>query len=81
MTTLKSATLNGKSIGYSSETVFLVQVSKNRNSKSGYVTKYSFKGELGKACFHYDCINIGNGYRKRLVMPSSKKPVLARQAS
>ena len=79
MVTLKTAELNGKKIGYCSETEFLVQVGKG--SKGAYSTVYSFRGGLGRAVFYYDAINIGNGYKKRLLMPSSKKPILARQWS
>lgn len=74
---LMTAEVNGKKIGFSSETEFLVQVSRNRNSKSGYETKYSFTGaEFSKAAFYYQGINIGNGYRKRILMAGK---VLIRQ--
>lgn len=63
--TLHTATLDGKRIAYSSETEFLVQVGRG---KGAYATRYSFKGDIGKAVFHYRCINIGNGYKKRLLM-------------
>lgn len=63
--TLHTATLDGKHIAYSSETEFLVQVGRGRGA---YATRYSFKGNLGQAVFHYRCINIGNGYKKRLLM-------------
>ena len=77
---LKTSILNGKQIAYSSETEFLVQVGKG--SKGAYRTRYSFTGNLYQAVLYYNCINIGNGYKKRLYMPScSKNPVLARQFS
>ena len=66
--------LDGKRIAYSSETLFLVQVGKG---KSSYGTRYVFTGNLQQAVMYYNGINIGNGYKKRLLMPSSKKPVLA----
>lgn len=75
---LKEAELNGKKIAFSSETDFLVQV---RSAKGRYVTRYSFRGNLSQAVFYYNCINIGLGCAKRLMMPSSKKPVLAKQMS
>lgn len=76
---IKTATLDGKHIGYSSETEFLVQVGKG---KSNYKTRYSVKGKLDLALLYYRSINVGNGYKKRLMMPScSKNPVLARQFS
>lgn len=78
--TLKTAILNGESIAYSDETEFLVQV--GRYAKGVYRTRYSFKGNLGQAVHYFNAINIGNGYKKRLYMPScSKNPVLAKQSS
>jgi hypothetical protein len=76
---LFTSELNGKKIAYSSETEFLVQV--GRYSKGSYHTKYSFKGNLAQAVMYYNGINIGYGYKKRLLMPSSKKPILARSYS
>ena len=76
---IKAVTLDGKYVGYTSETEFLVQTGKGKDS---YKTQYSFKGRLELALFYYRSINIGNGYKKRLLMPScSKNPVLARQLS
>ncbi len=79
--TLHEATLDGKRIGYSSETVFLVQVGKGY--KGSYKTRYSIKGNLGQAVMYYKGINIGTGYKKRLLMPSSARSrgVLARAFS
>ena len=76
---MKTATLDGKRIAYTDDTIFLVQV--GRYAKGKYVTKYQFKGELGRAILHYSAINIGNGYKKRLVMPDAMRPVLARAFS
>lgn len=70
--------LNGKKVAYTSETVFEVQLGKGSSS---YKTSYSFKGDLGKAVFYYNCLNIGNGYKKRLLCQSFNRPVLARQFS
>jgi hypothetical protein len=30
---------------------------------------------------HYNCINIGRGYKKRLIAPSMNRPLLARAFS
>lgn len=76
--TIKQATLDGKNIAYAESTEFLVQVGKG---KSSYRTRYSFKGDLAQAVFHFNAINIGNGYKKRLVAPAFNKPLLARQFS
>jgi hypothetical protein len=76
----KTATIDGKHIAYCTETEFLVQVGKG--TKGAYKTRYSFKGDLAQAIFYYKCINIGNGYKKRLYMPAcSKRPVIAREWS
>lgn len=77
--TLHTAVLDGKRIAFSSETMFLVQVGKG--SKGAYKTRYSFKGNIQQAAFYYACINIGNGYKKRLLAPTFNKPILARAAS
>ena len=63
MPTIFTDSLNGVNIAYSSETVFLVQTGKG---KSSYKTKYIFVGHLGRAVVHYNCINIGKGFKKRL---------------
>lgn len=75
---MKTATLDGKRIAYTDDTEFLVQVGRGRGA---YATRYAFKGNLHQAVFHYQCINIGRGYKKRLVMPNALRPVLARALS
>lgn len=73
---IRTVTLDGKKVAYSSETLFLVQVGKNRGA---YRTKYTFKGNPFEAAKYYRGLNVGLGYKKRLVMPSAKHPVLAKQ--
>jgi hypothetical protein len=68
--------LDGKEIRYHSETVFYVQV--GRGPKGSYKPRYSCVGNLGQMVFWYNCINIGRGYKKRLLMGDK---VLARQFS
>lgn len=70
--------LNGKKIAYTSETVFEVQIGRNKGT---YRTRYSIKGSLSQAVWYFNCINIGYGYKKRLVSWSLNKPVLARAFS
>lgn len=79
MFSLHIATLDGKRICYSSETEFLIQVGKGK--KGSYKTCYSFKGKLGQAIMYYNAINIGNGFKKRLLVPSFNKPLLARHTT
>ena len=76
---LHTTYLNGKPIAYCDETEFLIQV--GRGDKGSYKTRYCIVGDLGRAVMFYRSINIGNGYKKRLLMPSSSKPLLARQFS
>jgi len=75
MTTLKTH------LGYAfhSDTQFLVQV--GFGPKGAYKTKYSFIGDLQQAIMYYNCINIGRGYKKRLLAPSMNRPLLARAFS
>ena len=64
---------------FHSGTQFLVQI--GFGPKGAYKTKYSFTGDLQRAIMHYNCINIGRGYKKRLIAPSMNRPLLARAFS
>lgn len=75
----KTATLNGKRIAYHSETVFVIQTGKGY--KGSYKTSHKVKGDLAKAAHLYESINIGPGFKKRLLMTGTSKPVLARYVS
>lgn len=76
---LKTANLNNRPIAFTNETEFLVQLGRG---KSKYRTKYRIVGNLAQAVNYYNGLNVGYGYKKRLLMPScSKRPVLARQFS
>ncbi len=75
---VKTCTVDGKRIAYSSETIFKVQVGKNQGS---YSTRNTFKGDLAQAVLYYNCINIGLGYKKRLISDSLKPRVIARAFS
>lgn len=71
--------LDGKKVAYHSETEFLVQIGRYR--KGSYSTMYVIVGDLAMAVRYYNGINIGNGYKKRLIAPSFNKPLLARAES
>jgi hypothetical protein len=74
--TLHYTELDGKRIAYHSATVFLVQVGKGKGS---YRPKYRVVGNLTQAVMYYIGINLGPGYKKRLLMPAcSHNPLLAR---
>jgi hypothetical protein len=71
--------LDGKMICFHKDNTILVEVGKGKGS---YKTKYSFKAQdFAKAVMHYNGINIGNGYKKRLICNELNKPLLARQIS
>ena len=76
--TLHTVSLDGKRIAYHSDSIFKVQVGRY---KSKYKTRYSFKGSFTQALIYYKGINIGNGYKKRLICESFNKPVIARAFS
>lgn len=78
---LKTNELDGKLIAYHTATEFWIQCSKSACPKSAYVTRRVIVGNLAQAVMHYNMLNVGNGYRKRLLMSGANKPVLARQAS
>jgi hypothetical protein len=75
---MKTNELNGVKIVYHDDTEFLVQVGKDSGA---YKTRYRFVGNLVSAVMYYNGINIHNGYKKRILMPSAKKPLLARSFS
>jgi hypothetical protein len=58
-------TINNKTFTCNQETHFAIQVGKG---KSAYKDRYVFVGDLKKALFYYRCINIGYGYKKRLLL-------------
>jgi hypothetical protein len=77
---LRQDTLDGKLIGYHSKTEFYIQIGKGK--KGSYRNRMTIVGNLGRAVFWYLSLNIGNGYKKRLVMAgsNSNRP-LARASS
>lgn len=62
---MHQAMIDGKMVHFTDQTVFQVQV--GRGSKGAYKPRYTLKGNAVQACFYYRGINIGNGYKKRLV--------------
>lgn len=78
----RTVTIDGKGIAYDDETtVFRVDV--GRYAKEAYTTKYEFVGMPYPAVMHYQAINLGRSYKKRLLLiyPGHKPIVLAREAS
>jgi hypothetical protein len=75
----KTAIIDGKKIEYTDLTEFLVQV--GFQSKGEYRIRHRTKGNPTQACLLYQGINIGNGYKKRLVMSSHKGETILAKAS
>ena len=71
--------IDGNKVAYTNCTEFYVQTGKKKGS---YKTTMRFVGKLISAFQFYNDINVEDGQKKRLLMPScSKNPVLARQIS
>jgi hypothetical protein len=77
-TELRTIELNGRMVGFTNQSVFEVQVGR---WKSAYKTRYTFTGDLWRATRYFNCINIGRGYKKRIICRSFNKPVIARAFS
>ncbi len=58
--------LDGVKYQYTELTVFKIQVGKG--PKGSYEPRYTFTGNFSQAWIHYSGINVGNGYKKRLLM-------------
>lgn len=72
--------LDDRTVYHSPQANFLVQV--GRYAKGEYKTRYMFTGDLKQALFYYVGINIGYGYKKRLVMVDcGKSSTLAKASS
>jgi hypothetical protein len=76
---MHTATLDGKHIAWHDTTVFLVQVGRGR--KGAYKTSYNCGPNLARAMMYFNGINIGNGYKARVFVPSFNRPVLCRKSS
>lgn len=76
----QTAEVDGAPVHYTSDTQFLVQL--GRGAKGSFRTKFSTVGNLGQALLFYQGLNIGVGYKKRLLKVTKPKPqVLARSYS
>lgn len=61
--------------------IWRVQVSKTPNSKSGYKNRFTLD-QAAQAMLYYHGINIGRGYKKRLVkIEGGKAAIIARATS
>lgn len=76
---IKTVELDGKKVAYTNESVFEIQV--GRHAKGAYRTRMTSFGNLHQAVTFYRSINIGLGYKKRLVCWTLNKPILARASS
>jgi hypothetical protein len=72
---LLTASAEGRLIGYTNRTHFLVQVGRGRGA---YKTKHEIIGDFEKAYALYSAINVSDGYKKRLMMPAcARNPRIA----
>lgn len=72
--------LNGKKIVLYEDAIIEVQVGKG--TKGGYKVKHIFTArDFAKAVMTYNGINVGKGYKKRLVCLSLNNPILAKVLS
>ena len=63
-------------VAYTNHTEFFVQTGKGK--RGAYKTRWRFVGNLNQAVLYYNGINIGNGYKKRLLAPGTNMPIIAR---
>lgn len=75
------AQIDGKIVHFTPQAKFRVEV--GHGPKGSYKPRYSFTGNAAQACFYYRGINVGRGYKKRLVLQDvGQNPmVLAREFS
>lgn len=77
MATLHTAMLDDRSLAYTSETVFRVQVGRGRGA---YRDKYRIVGDLAQAVLFYNGINCRAPYKARLYSDFMRpRPTLARK--
>ena len=75
--------LDGKKIALHRDAEVMVQIGKdNKHRRGKYNQTVWFKGStFGQAVMHYNMINIGNGYKKRLYVSALTRPTVAREFS
>lgn len=72
--------LDGRRLAFASNSEFHVQIGKG--SKGSYRTLLKFQGdEFTRGFMYYRGINVGNGYKKRLVSWNMNKPIICKQTS
>lgn len=74
----KTVSLDNKLIAYEDRHLFLVQIGRG---KGKYQNHNRVQGDLPHAVMLYNMLNIGNGYKKRLVCNDFNKPVIAKYIS
>ena len=63
------------------KTIWQVQVSRSPTTKSGYKNRFTLD-KASQAIIYYHAINIGRGYKKRLVkLENNKRAIIARATS
>jgi len=71
-----TAILDNKPITWTSKTIFRIQL--GRGTRGSYTNRYIITGSLDAAVIYYRGLNVGYGYKKRLLMENK---VLAKYQS
>lgn len=75
----REAIVDGRTVAYKPDSKFHVQT--GRGLKGKYATRYTFTGNLVQALLWYNGINIGPGFKKRLVMSGGFSKVVITRSS
>lgn len=68
--------LDGKKVSFHKDNI--IEVHTGKISSHRYSKKWQFTPkEFSKAMIHYNGLNIGNGFKKRLICYQLQKPLLA----
>jgi len=78
ISTFETITIDNKHYCTTDETLLILQ---SGRGKSAYRTRLIFIRDFaGRAVMQYNMLNVGNGYKKRLIMQTGdKKTVIARR--
>jgi hypothetical protein len=71
--------LDGSKVAFHRDNIIMIQIGKGKGS---YEDTHTYLApDFPRAVMHYRCLNIGNGYKKRMVCWDLNKPILARYRS
>lgn len=76
---ITTVSLNDKMVAYTDENIFRIEFA--HGQKGRYRLQNQIKGDLPRAVMLYNMLNIGMGFRKRLVCRDFNKTVIAKHVS